>query len=190
MIPAFGINWPPGIMGKCKSKPPNDICLAIRNPRTSAATYRKIADARGGGGGGLFLFQITHAVEMGRMAKSDRMHPTRSRAESREMGPSVAHCHGSGWRGAGDLAALSIEFAMAGARNQPFLNKLPPIWQAAALLFRRPNSGELDTLDRAFGDAVRLIARGEKAHPHTRWCSGAGDVTQRYVAKSPNFLNL
>ena len=59
--------------------------------------------------------------------------------------PSTAHFHARGWEGAVSIASKSIESAMDGAQNQPFLNKLSRLRGAAALLLRPPNSNELDT---------------------------------------------
>ena len=104
--------------------------------------------------------------------------------------PSIAHCQERGRGDPGALATLSLEFTLAGARNQPFLNKLPRLRQAASLLFRPPNAGELDSICRVYDDAGRLISSAKKAQSRTLGDFGAGDSIRRYVVKSPNFLNL
>ena len=75
-IPAFGINWQPGIMGKCKLKRFGDICLTVKNSEASAATYQRIADLWGN------CFYSESTFPENGVAKSVITLPTRSRTRS------------------------------------------------------------------------------------------------------------
>ena len=169
LVPSFGINWPSGVMGKCKLHLPMRYADKSETPRTPR---RRNAKSRNSAQ--LFSSRINFTRGMGGAAKSSRAPPTRYGTEHRELDSVDISLRCKRLGGPGALAPLSIEFTSAGAKNQPFLNKLSPVRQAATLLFRPQNSIKLDSIDRVFGESEKLIAMSKRDQAHARCGSGGG----------------